>query len=47
MIGKRVLTGCLSGDTLKDIVYERVEDCHGFVGDTGIRMHLLEHYDQS
>lgn len=35
-------TGCLSGDTLKDIVHKAVENSHCFVGDTGIGVHLLE-----
>ena len=40
----RTLTGCLSGDTLKDIVDKGVEDGHRLVGDTSVRVHLLEHY---
>jgi hypothetical protein len=34
--------GCLSGDALKDIVDEGVQDGHGAVGDTGVRVDLLE-----
>jgi hypothetical protein len=36
-------TGGLRGDTFKDIVHERVKDGHSLVGDTGIRVYLLEH----
>ena len=39
----RIRTGCFSGNTLKDIVDEGVKDGHRLVGDTGIRVHLLEH----
>lgn len=31
------------GDTLEDIVHERVHDRHRLAGDTGVGMHLLEH----
>lgn len=31
--------GC---DTLEDVVDERVQDGHGAVGDTGVRVDLLE-----
>ena len=31
------------GDTFKDIVNERVHDRHTLLGDTGIRVDLLEH----
>jgi len=34
--------GGLGGDALKDIVDERVQDGHGAVGDTSIRVNLLE-----
>jgi len=40
-----LLTGCLCRDTLKDIIDKRVQDGHSLVGDTGIGMHLLQHYD--
>ena len=36
------LTG-LSGDLLKGIVDEGVHDGHGLLGDTGLRVHLLQH----
>ena len=39
----RIRTGCFRCNALKDIVDERVEDGHGLVGDTGVRVHLLEH----
>lgn len=32
----------LSGDALKDVVHERVEDGHGTVGDTSVGVDLLE-----
>lgn len=35
-------TGGLSGDTLEDIVHERVKNSHSFVRDTGIGVDLLE-----
>lgn len=38
------LTRCLSRDTLEDVVHERVEDGHCLVGDTRVRVHLLQHY---
>jgi len=34
--------GGLAGDTLKDIVDERVEDGHGLVGDTSVGVDLLQ-----
>ena len=34
--------GGLSGNTLEDIVDERVQDRHGTVGDTSVRVDLLE-----
>lgn len=35
-------TGSLRGDTLKDIVHERVKDGHRLVRDTSIGVDLLE-----
>ncbi len=35
-------TGSFGGDTFKDIVDKAVHDGHGFAGDTGIRVNLLE-----
>jgi hypothetical protein len=32
--------GCLSSDSLKDIVYERVHNRHGLVGDSGVWVNL-------
>ena len=32
-----------SGDALEDVVHERVHDTHGFAGDAGVRVHLLQH----
>ena len=32
----------LSGDTLKDIVYERVHDAHGLAGDASVWMDLFQ-----
>ena len=43
----RIRTGCFSGNTLKDIVDEAVEDGHSLVGDTGIRVDLLEDFESS
>lgn len=37
-------SGGLRSDTLENIVHERVHDRHGFAGDTGVRMDLLEHF---
>jgi len=34
--------GGFRGDTFKDIVDERVQDGHGLVGDTSIRVNLLQ-----
>jgi hypothetical protein len=34
--------GGLSGDALKDVVDERVQDAHCAVGDTGVGVDLLE-----
>jgi hypothetical protein len=35
--------GGLTGETLKEVVDEGVHDGHGLGGDTGVRVHLLEH----
>jgi len=35
--------GSLGGDALEDVVNEGVEDAHSAVGDTGVRVDLLEH----
>ena len=32
-----------SCNALENIINERVEDCHRFVGDTSVRMYLLQH----
>jgi hypothetical protein len=42
----RVRTGCFSCDALKNVVDKRVEDGHGLVGDTSIRVHLSQDCDQ-
>ena len=34
--------GCLGGDTLKDVAHKRVHDAHGFGGDTGVGVDLLQ-----
>jgi hypothetical protein len=34
--------GCLSGDALEDVVDKRVQNGHGTVGDTSVRVDLLE-----
>ena len=36
--------GGLGGDTLEDVVDERVQDRHGTVGDTSVGVDLLEDY---
>ena len=36
-------TRSFGGDALEDVVHERVHDTHGFAGDTGVRVHLLQH----
>ena len=38
-------TGSLSRNTFEDVVDEGVEDGHRLVGDTGVRMHLLEDWN--
>lgn len=35
--------GSLDGDSLKDVVHERVHDAHGLAGDSSVRVHLLQH----
>ena len=40
VVGK---TGGLGGDSLEDVVDERVHDAHGLGGDTGVRVDLLQH----
>ena len=47
MKNKDLRTGGLSGDTLEDIIDERVKDGHGLVRDTSIRVDLLQHYIMS
>jgi len=34
---------CLASKALEDVIDERVHDRHALLGDTGIRVHLLEH----
>jgi hypothetical protein len=34
----------LAGNALEDVVDERVEDGHGLVGDTSVRVDLLQDY---
>ena len=36
--------GRFSGDPLKDVVDERVHDAHGFAGDAGVGVDLLQHF---
>ena len=36
--------GSLSGDTLEDVVHERVHDRHGLAGDSSVGVHLLQHF---
>jgi len=36
--------GSLSSDTLEDVIHERVHDRHGLGADTGVRVHLLQHF---
>jgi hypothetical protein len=40
-------TGSLCGNTLEDIVDKRIENGHGLVRDTSIRVDLLQHYQVS
>jgi len=36
--------GSLSGDTLEDVVHERVHDRHGLAGDSSVGVDLLQHF---
>ena len=36
-------TAGLGGDTLEDVVHERVHDAHGLGADARVRVHLLQH----
>ena len=38
-----VLTGCFGRYALEDVVDKRVEDGHGLVRDTGVRVNLLQY----
>jgi len=44
LLAVRGQLGGLSGDTLEDIIDERVKDGHGLVRDTSIRVDLLQHF---
>lgn len=44
MTCERWLTGSFGSDTFEDIVYEGVQDSHCFIGDTGVRVDLLQHW---
>ena len=44
VMSKKRRTGCLSGNTLEDIVDEGVENGHRLVGDTSVRVDLLEDF---
>ena len=35
--------GSLDGDSLEDVVDERIHDAHGLAGDSSVRVHLLQH----
>lgn len=35
---------CLRGDSFEYIVYEAVHNAHGFAGDPGVRMYLLQYF---
>ena len=37
-------TGGLVGDALENVGHERVHDRHGLGGDTGVGVHLLQHF---
>ena len=37
-------SGCLSGDSLEDVVDKAVHDGHSFAGHTGVGVHLLQHF---
>ena len=34
----------LGGDSLEDVVHERVHDAHGLAGDASVRVDLLQHF---
>ena len=36
-------TGRLRGDTLEDVVHERVHDAHGLAGDASVGVDLFQH----
>ena len=36
--------GSLGGDTLEDVVHERVHDGHGLAGDSSVGVDLLQHF---
>ena len=36
-------TGCFRGNSLEDVIHERVHDGHGLRGDSSVRVHLLQH----
>ena len=36
--------GSLGGDTLEDVVHERVHDRHGLAGDSSVGVDLLQHF---
>ena len=36
--------GSLSGDSLEDVVDERIHDAHGLAGNSSVRVHLLQHF---
>jgi hypothetical protein len=38
-------TGGFGGNTFKDIIDKGVEDSHGFIGDTSVRVYLFKDYD--
>ena len=44
---KRRRTGCLGGDTLEDVIDERVENGHRLVRDTRVGVDLLEDYTRA
>jgi len=38
-------TGSLSSDALEDVIDEAVHDAHGLRRDTGVRVDLLQHFE--
>ena len=36
--------GCLSSDTLEDVIHERVHDRHGLAGDSSVGVDLFQHF---